>query len=500
MDIVFCIIPKLDPYAPTTGPALLKSHCEAAGFSACVKDYNIDLYNYLKKQNLHKSYFFDNDNAFISWFWPTDYEYPNEWYELYDVIEPKMKEWVNELKRINPTWVGISMLSATSMCVGRKLCELLREHAPKIKIVLGGAAVRNETKIWLDNGWADCYVYGDGEFPIIDVLNGNFDAPGINTITPFQVENLNDTLIPNYDDINWNEYEFGHDMSPVYITASRGCVKKCTFCDVPILWPTYKWRTADHVFAEIELLYTKHNRRMFRFTDSLVNGSASQFRELLKKIIEFNKTKEYDHEEIRWHSQWIVRPRSQMTEEDFKLMADSNVNHVDIGLESFSESVRWHMGKKFTDDDLWWNLEMMYKYNIHYTLLMITGYPTETEEDHQITLDSIKRMNELGYISKGGNMPDVAYMSFGNMMMLQPDYKIYKMIKDDPTFVDDSIGWSYKDNTPEVRIKRHIEANDLVEEYTGRGMSWLSKKQLRRNLAEIEREKKMRENENHRKY
>ena len=491
MDIVFCIIPKIEPYAPTTGPALLKAHCEAAGFSACVKDYNIDLYNFLKKQNLHKKYFYDNDDAFISWYWPTDYEYPPEWEELYNIIEPKLKDWINDLIKINPTWVGLSMLSSASMCVGRKMCELLREHAPHIKIVLGGAAVRNETKIWLDKNWADCYVFGDGEFPIIDVLNENFNAPGINAIAPYQVENLNDTLIPNYDDINWNHYEFDEQMSPIYITASRGCVKRCTFCDVPLLWPNYKWRTADHVFAEIELMYNKHNRRMFRFTDSLVNGSTSQFRELLKKIIKFNETKTYDHDKIKWHSQWIIRPRSQVTEEDFKLIAASNVESVDIGLESFSESVRWHMGKKFTDEDLWWNFEMMYKYKIHYTLLMITGYPTETKEDHQITLSSIRKMKKLGYISKGGNEPDIAYLSFGNMMLLQPDYKIYKMIENDPTFIDDSVGWSYKDNTPDERIKRHLEANDMVKKYTGRGLSWLVEKQLRRNLNEIE---------NHRKY
>ena len=44
MDILFAIIPKIEPFAPTTGPALLKSHCEAAGLTAIVRDYNIDLY------------------------------------------------------------------------------------------------------------------------------------------------------------------------------------------------------------------------------------------------------------------------------------------------------------------------------------------------------------------------------------------------------------------------------------------------------------------------
>jgi len=479
IDILFAIIPKLEPFAPTTGPALLKSHCEAGGLTATVRDYNIDLYNWLKKKGLHEQYFHDDDSGFITWF-DRKFVYPEEWYELYDIIEPKLLDWIREIKRINPTWVGLSMLSSASVCVGRKMCELLREHAPQIKIVIGGAAVRKENKMWLDEGWIDYFIYGDGEFSIVELLKGNTGASGINSPFPNQVEDLNTILMPNYDDINWTHYEFEAQYAPIYVTGSRGCVKRCTFCDVPLLWPKYKWRSAEHLFREVELMYKKHGRRMFRFTDSLINGSMSQFRTFLKMIKKFNRGK-YDIEQIKWWSQWIVRARGQMLEEDFELMKQSNVNELDIGLESFSESVRWHMGKKFTDDDLWWNLEMMHKYNIHYTLLMITGYPTETLEDHHHTLASIKRMSELGYLTPRGNSTSTAYLSFGNTMLIQPDYKIYKMLKDDPDYID-CVGdndWSYRDNTLDERLRRHREIHELVQELSGVESSWLQKKHVR---------------------
>jgi len=334
--------------------------------------------------------------------------------------------------------------------------------------------------MWLDEGWIDYFIYGDGEFSIVELLKGNTGASGINSPFPHQVEDLNTILMPNYDDINWKHYEFDYQMAPIYVTGSRGCVKRCTFCDVPLLWPKYKWRSAEHLFREVELMYKKHGRRMFRFTDSLINGSMSQFRTFLKMIRKFNRGK-YDIEQIRWWSQWIVRARGQMLEEDFELMKQSNVNELDIGLESFSESVRWHMGKKFTDDDLWWNLEMMHKYNIHYTLLMITGYPTETLEDHHHTLASIKRMSELGYLTPRGNSTSTAYLSFGNTMLIQPDYKIYKMLKDDPDYID-CVGdndWSYRDNTLDERLRRHREIHELVQELSGVESSWLQKKHVR---------------------
>lgn len=479
MDILFAIIPKLEPFAPTTGPALLKSHCEEAGLTATVRDYNIDLYNWLKQKRLHEQYYHDDDSGFTTWF-NRNFEYPEEWDELYEVIKPKMLDWIQEIKHINPTWVGLSMLSSASVCVGRKMCELLREHAPQIKIVIGGAAVRKENQMWIDEGWVDYFIFGDGEFSIVELLKGNTQAPGVNSRYPHQVEDLNTILMPNYSDITWTHYEFEEQYAPIYVTGSRGCVKRCTFCDVPLLWPKYKWRSADHLFREVELLYHEHGRRMFRFTDSLINGSMSQFRIFLAMIRDFNRGK-YDIDQIRWWSQWIVRPKGQMLEEDFALMKQSNVNELDIGLESFSESVRWHMGKKFTDDDLWWNLEMMHKYDIHYTLLMITGYPTETLEDHQHTLESIRRMSDLGYLTPAGNRTSTAYLSFGNTMLIQPDYKIHKMLKLDPDYVE-AMGeddWSYRDNTLDERLRRHREIHKLVQELSGLKSSWLQDKHVR---------------------
>ncbi len=479
IDILFAIIPKLEPFAPTTGPALLKSHCEEAGLTATVRDYNIDLYNWLKQKRLHEQYYHDDDSGFITWF-NRNFEYPEEWDELYEVIKPKMLDWIQEIKHINPTWVGLSMLSSASVCVGRKMCELLREHAPQIKIVIGGAAVRKENQMWIDEGWVDYFIFGDGEFSIVELLKGNTQAPGVNSRYPHQVEDLNTILMPNYSDITWTHYEFEEQYAPIYVTGSRGCVKRCTFCDVPLLWPKYKWRSADHLFREVELLYHEHGRRMFRFTDSLINGSMSQFRIFLALIRDFNRGK-YDIDQIRWWSQWIVRAKGQMLEEDFALMKQSNVNELDIGLESFSESIRWHMGKKFTDDDLWWNLEMMHKYDIHYTLLMITGYPTETLEDHQHTLESIRRMSDLGYLTPAGNRTSTAYLSFGNTMLIQPDYKIHKMLKLDPDYVE-AMGdddWSYRDNTLDERLRRHREIHKLVQELSGLKSSWLQDKHVR---------------------
>ena len=490
-DIVIGIIPKIEPYAPTTGPALLKAHCEAEGFSARLIDYNLRLYRYLQRKMKARKYYEDNDTAFTTWY-PQNYEYPDEWEELWNDIELEVKSWVKELLQINPPWVGLSLLSKVSLTVGKKFAELIKEANPNIKIVVGGGATRPAMQQWIDDGIIDYYVYGDGEFNLPALLRGETNRPGINTKEPSQLDDLNKSLFPDYSDIDFSAYEIDQQQNNiVYLTASRGCVKKCTFCDVPLLWPVFKWRSADHIWAEVMLLYHKYGRRTFRFTDSLINGNMKTFRELLHRIKIFNSKFEFEEDkEIKWWSQWIVRGRTQMQESDFRLIAESNVMELDIGIESFSEQVRWHMGKKITDEDLWWNLEMLHKYNIHYTILMITGYPTETAEDHQITLDSIRKMAELGYVNPKSNKPNTAYMSFGNMMNIAIDTKIYHQLKDDPDFsFENDVIWTYKDNTPEERLRRHLEANDLVSELSGQQLSWMERKEIRKQNDTIELKK-----------
>jgi radical SAM superfamily enzyme YgiQ (UPF0313 family) len=93
----------------------------------------------------------------------------------------------------------------------------------------------------------------------------------------------------------------------------------------------------------------------------------------------------------------------QSPEEDYRLMKESGCYGLDVGVESFSETVRFELGKKFTDDDMWWCFEMLYKYNIHHTLLMFVGHPFETDSDHQITLDTIRQIAKKGYATKNNN-------------------------------------------------------------------------------------------------
>jgi radical SAM superfamily enzyme YgiQ (UPF0313 family) len=180
-----------------------------------------------------------------------------------------------------------------------------------------------------------------------------------------------------------------------------------------------------------------------------------------------------------WSSQWVIRSKAQSPESDYAAMKASGCKWLEIGVESFSQDVRYHMGKKFTDDDLWWCLEMLQKYEIPHVLLMIIGYPTETEEDHQHTLASIQKAFDLGYAAKRDNGRYLLNFSFGNTLMLTRPMPLWDLVKDEIKNYKSNIDWDYKDNTLEVRIRRFNEVNNLIKQLKNQDeLCWLTEKAI----------------------
>ena len=475
LDMLICIIPKINPDAPTVGPAVLKSHLLSAGFSCEVMDLNVQLFNEFKKHGDEK-YFFEKDKVFKANIDDGETQFD----QLYEKYEYVFLEWIKQFIEKNPKFLGMSLLSSYSRAVALNLSILIRKHLPNTKIVWGGAEVSERTARYKDNGWIDHYIAGDGEFTIIELLKGNMNMPGIDG-PPVQVEDLNMVEIPNYDDIDWSVYHKLKFDRPVYITGSRGCVKRCTFCNVYEIWPQYKFRSGEHIAKEIITVKEKYDRGTFRFTDSLINGSMKAFRNLLTELSEYRREVNSD---FKWVSQWIIRPKNQSPESDYKLMKDAGCEELEIGLESFSQDVRFHLGKKFTNEDMWHCLDMLQQYEIPCTLMMIVGYPTETEEDHQHTLDTVQKLFDLGYATRrtSTDVP-LIWFSFSNTLMLDPTQPLWNLVKDELKNYKSELEWDYRDNTLEVRLKRFKEVNELIKNLSGRESTWMFKKSLEKHIT-----------------
>ena len=316
-----------------------------------------------------------------------------------------LSDFIDSVVATKPDMIGITVFSRMSVMAAWTVLQALR---PKYsgKIVIGGSgcyawpgSLPSMNANSLDSatfadyahkiGLIDYFIQGDGEEAFVALINGNENYPGINGIPPSQIENLNLLPHPDYTGIEPQNYFYTHEPG-IYITASRGCVRKCSFCNIPEMWPKFKNRTPQDVVTEIVNGKKRFNVDLFHFTDSLINGNMRVWREINRELVSLKETNS-EFKNIKYMGQFICRTRLDQTESDWELMARAGANLFVTGIESFSPSVRKHMGKNYTNADIDFHFKMSAWHGIKNISLMFIGYPTETLEDHELNIEFLHR-------------------------------------------------------------------------------------------------------------
>ena len=383
IDIVFAIPPRIvDDFGYTpAGAALLKGSLNQHGFSSKIFDLNSEI----------DQKFMNHDmiNAINNFFFYYTFYNKTTW----NILEPIFEEWADRILAQKPTWVGLSVFSYNSQRATRLLAIAIKKRQPDVKIVIGGSGIATDytfPETLYNQKIVDAYIRGEGELALIELLKGNTDYPGINGIPPKQIVDVDSIPFPDYDDYELKTYTNLKGLEALPITGSRGCVRKCTFCDIASMWPKYYYRSGKSISDEIKYQFEKYGVNAFRFTDSLINGSMKAFREMINELADY-RMKMPEEKRFIWDTHFIVRSPRQMTPEDFDTMAAAGAGTMLIGIESGSPKVREHMKKGYTEEDLDYTMRQLDRVGIKVRMLMIVGYPTETKEDFHLTIKMFER-------------------------------------------------------------------------------------------------------------
>lgn len=336
--------------------------------------------------------------------------------EVMTEVKKQFNWMADELLEADPDWICLSLLTYLSQISCKWLCFLIKRRKPQVKIVIGGPGCFSSLK-GMDSfamslrrqKLIDYFVTGDGERALQALIQGDENYPGINSSSWKELKNLDDLPMPDYTDYDMSIYK----IPSVSILGSRGCVRDCTFCDIHEHWQKFQWRSAQSIFEEMVHQYQTYGIRIFRFADSLINGNQKEYRKLIRLLADFNNSRP-ESQRLAWTSFFIFRPRTQMAESDWELTAQSGAIMLTVGVESFVEHIRYHIKKKFDNQDLDYSLRMGQKYQIPMSLLILVGYPTETQKDHEDQLEWIR--NNRHY---AGN--PVRHVNLGSTMAVLPN-------------------------------------------------------------------------------
>ena len=240
---------------------------------------------------------------------------------------------------------------------------------------------------------------------------------------PYLLENLYDTgekgiavrlsKVETYDDIE----PLRKEGISAWLAVMRGCDKFCSFCVVPYTRGRERSRTLESVVNEVEQLWNDGFKEVTLLGQNVNSYSSGKndFADLLKECA-------VSVPELR--IRFITSHPEDLSEKLLETMAGYNniCNYIHLPIQSGSDRILELMKRSYNIEHYLKLIENARRIipDVALSTDIISGFPTETEEDHKKTLEI---MNEIQY--------DGAYMFKYSPREKTKAYSIVDDVNDD---------------------------------------------------------------------
>jgi radical SAM superfamily enzyme YgiQ (UPF0313 family) len=294
------------------------------------------------------------------------------------------------LEQEKPSVLGLSVYGDT-LAPSMFAFKLAKKHYPQLKTVMGGGIFAeplapgssNLTAFLEKTPFIDKVIIGEGELLFLKWLQGEFpDSRRVLTIKDIngRYVDLTSVDIPDFSDLQLNYYPY------ISVYGSRSCPFQCNFCSETVIWGKYRKKSAAQLTAEMEKLYRKHNHQLFFMGDSLLNPIITN---LANAFIE-------QEQSLYWDG-FLRADKFAANIEQTMQWRRGGFYRARMGLESGSPRILEAMNKKITVELSKNALIGLARAGIKTTTFWVIGYPGETEEDFQMTLDFIEELKDEIY-------------------------------------------------------------------------------------------------------
>lgn len=295
-------------------------------------------------------------------------------------------------------YIGISVPDLSQFIPAFTLSRILKSKTDA-KICIGGNYITQNKSDFMRHSeifgeYVDFLSVGDGETSIIELAeylcgkraslsevsnivfadeNGNVKSTAESKKLDFK-----DVSYLDLDNVDFSQYFSPEPVLPIQL--SKGCYwGKCSFCDYYYGQQCFDIKKTEDVINEFRYYNEKYGIRRFSVIDEAV--PPKYYKKLSEAIIESGL-------DITYYS--FARLEDDFTPEVLKTMYRSGARILLWGYESYSERVLNMMNKGIKAEIRESILKYSHDAGIWNNVLFIIGYPTETEEEVNETLDFVR--------------------------------------------------------------------------------------------------------------
>lgn len=182
-------------------------------------------------------------------------------------------------------------------------------------------------------------------------------------------------------------YTFPGIEGPVTtVKSSRGCPLDCSFCGYTLAQGLrFRFRSPEHVVAELVDLYRNHGIRQVVFRDPIFTTRKDRVHAICDGILEHGL-------DIEWQCETAVKTLDRPL---LERMAQAGCKHISLGVESGNDEIqKKHCGAKLLDHAKAAEVFDACRDNhIETRAFCMIGFPEETPEMVDETLDLVERLD-----------------------------------------------------------------------------------------------------------
>jgi radical SAM superfamily enzyme YgiQ (UPF0313 family) len=290
-----------------------------------------------------------------------------------------------------------------------RIAKELKARRNDLFIVLGGPQASATAFDTMNAApWVDYICTGEGENTIVpfieSILNHNcqdiqsvlglyYRKDGVVVHNDMNIPLCDLDTLPHWDDrlcaIYHENPNPGWD-SPHYfmpIDAGRGCPYNCTFCCSSHFWKrTYRLKSPARILEDIRYYYEKYGITSFWFSHDAITTNRKLITEVCDLLIASGMN-------IRWR----CTSRIDCVDEELLLkMKESGLVEIELGIETGSLRMQKLTKKNLNLQHAQKLISFMLKQGLLVGLFFMYGFPEETEEDLNDTLELIFNLLDAG--------------------------------------------------------------------------------------------------------